>query len=131
YDTAVISGTTEAIQVFFISPMYSDPALAASNIAEFKIVSSICFCITALVFVFLFLKLFNYKVLPSAFASYLLAGIMGIILYDQYLSQNGVLNESLAMSIKGFIISSALFGCILGGGIAGAISQNFGRKAGM
>lgn len=131
YDTAVISGTTEAIQVFFIDPMYKDASLAAHNISEFKIVATACFGVSALVFIFLFYKLFHHNILKTGLSSFVMLLVIGYILNDQFLSQNGVLNENLAMSIKGFVISSALFGCIIGGGIAGIVSERFGRKSGL
>lgn len=38
------------------------------------------------------------------------------------------LEETAANSLKGFIISSALIGCIIGGFLGGVLSSNFGRK---
>ena len=46
-------------------------------------------------------------------------------------SAPAILNEETANSIKGFTISSALVGCILGGTIAGLVSRNLGRKNGL
>jgi len=38
------------------------------------------------------------------------------------------LNPDLASAMEGFVVSSALIGCVLGASVAGWISQKFGRK---
>jgi SP family xylose:H+ symportor-like MFS transporter len=131
YDTAVISGTTGALQEFFVNSMFRDAALASKIIAEFKIVSVLCFAIVDIIFISLLFSLFNKDLVRTSFWGTILTALLGIIVYDQYLSQGGQINEGLANSIKGFVISSALFGCIIGGGIAGYIGQKYGRKNGL
>jgi SP family xylose:H+ symportor-like MFS transporter len=39
--------------------------------------------------------------------------------------------QQIADSIKGFVVSSALTGCIIGGALAGFIARSIGRKAGL
>jgi MFS transporter, SP family, xylose:H+ symportor len=131
YDTAVISGTTGALQDFFIRPLYTDVPLAASVISEFKIVATICFSAVVAVFIVLFYRLFNGNILKTAVLGIIVVCLIGYIDYNEYLRQGGELNEGLANSIKGFVISSALFGCIIGGGIAGGVGQQYGRKKGL
>ncbi len=41
------------------------------------------------------------------------------------------LNENAANAFKGFIVSSALIGCIIGGVFSGLVSKKFGRKKGL
>jgi len=41
------------------------------------------------------------------------------------------LSETARSSLSGFTIASALFGCILGGAIAGAVADRLGRKRGL
>jgi SP family xylose:H+ symportor-like MFS transporter len=41
------------------------------------------------------------------------------------------LPETLRNSLSGFTISSALFGCIIGGSVAGALGDRFGRRNGL
>ena len=43
YDTAVISGTTGALDNFFVKPLMNDPIAAASVIAEYRVIVSISF----------------------------------------------------------------------------------------
>ena len=53
------------------------------------------------------------------------------VLYFFFLRGENVLTEGLGNSIKGFTISSALVGCIIGGSLGGYISQSIGRKRGL
>jgi SP family xylose:H+ symportor-like MFS transporter len=131
YDTAVISGVTGALQDFFIKPLYADAQLAAKVISEFKIVATLCFAAVVAVFIVLFYRLFNGNILKTAVLGIIATLLIGYIDYNEYLRQGGELNEGLANSIKGFVISSALFGCIIGGGIAGGVGQQYGRKKGL
>lgn len=41
------------------------------------------------------------------------------------------MSENAANIFKGFIVSSALIGCVIGGAISGLISRRFGRKQGL
>ena len=52
-----------------------------------------------------------------------------MLLYN--FSNPAVLDEETANSIKGFTISSALVGCILGGSIGGFVSRKYGRRNGL
>jgi SP family xylose:H+ symportor-like MFS transporter len=131
YDTAVISGTTGALQDFFINPLYTNIDLSSRVISEFKIVATLCFAAVAMVFIALFYRLFNGNIIKTLFIGLLLTFLFGYIDYSEYLCQGRQLNEGLANSIKGFVISSALFGCIIGGGIAGGVGQKLGRKKGL
>lgn len=129
YDTAVINGATDALRQFFITPLEADPVLASATILQFKGIVTVCLAIVvALVSSFLF-RLFGKN------RGLLLSGILWLsgiaILYLFFLRGENVLTESLGNSIKGFTISSALVGCIIGGSIGGYISQGMGRKKGL
>ncbi len=129
YDTAVISGTTGALKETFVQPLMNDAHMASIVIVEFKIVATICFALIAgLISSFLF-RLFG-KIKGIIF-SILLLTITGLVVYNKFLSLPNEISEALANSINGFIISSALLGCIIGGSIAGYISQTMGRKLGL
>lgn len=129
YDTAVINGTTDALRQFFITPLESDPALASSTIIQFKGIVTFCLAIVmALATSFLF-KLFSRN--RGIWISILLWVAVIVLFYVFFIRGENVLTESLGNSIKGFTISSALVGCIIGGSLGGYISQNFGRKRGL
>ena len=139
YDTAVISGTTSALKSFFIDPFFvdpnakelivKDPAAAMLLIHEYRVTIAFCAVIVGLL-----LSYFLYKMYSQAKAtifSALMFIIGGIIIYNQYFATTPTLDLSMANSIRGFVISSALVGCIVGGAIGGAVSTSIGRKYGL
>ena len=129
YDTAVINGATHALRQFFITPLETDPVLAAATIAQFKGMVSICLAIILAFISSFLLKLFG-KSRGWLFSGILLAVSMAV-LYLFFLRGENVLTEGLGNSIKGFTISSALVGCIIGASLGGYISQSLGRKRGL
>jgi SP family xylose:H+ symportor-like MFS transporter len=129
YDTAVINGATDALRQFFITPLEADAALATATIIQFKGIVSICLVIIfALVTSFL-LRLFGRQKGGAISGALWVIGILAV--YFFFLRGENVLSESLGNSIKGFTISSALVGCIIGGSMGGYISQSIGRKKGL
>ncbi len=129
YDTAVINGATDALRQFFITPLESDPVLATATIIQFKGIVTICLLIVVALITSFLIKVFgkNRGILFSA----LLWVTGSVALYVFFLKGENILTESLGNSIKGFTISSALVGCIIGGSLGGYISQGIGRKRGL
>ena len=129
YDTAVINGATNALRQFFITPLESDPVLASATIVQFKVIVTVCFAIIAAFISSFLIKLFgkNRGLLWTGIL--LVTGI--IVFYFFFLRGENILTEALGNSIKGFTISSALVGCIIGGSLGGYISQSMGRKRGL
>ncbi len=129
YDTAVINGATNALRQFFITPLEGNPELATSTIIQFKGIVTFCLIIVVALITSFIIKLFGKK------KGWLLSGVLWavgiIVLYLSFLRGENVLTESLGNSIKGFTISSALVGCIIGGSLGGYISQSIGRKKGL
>ncbi len=129
YDTAVINGATDALRQFFITPLESDPVLATATIIQFRGIVTICLVIVVALITSFLIKLFGKK------RGLLFSGILWVIgiivIYFFFLKGENVLTESLGNSIKGFTISSALVGCIIGGSLGGYISQSIGRKRGL
>lgn len=129
YDTAVINGATDALRQYFITPLEEDPVMATSIIVQFKGIVTLCLVIIALLISSFMVRLFGKArgIGWSALFSLLLA----VALYLFFLRGENILTESLGNSIKGFTISSALVGCIIGGSAGGYISQSIGRKMGL
>ncbi len=125
----MINGATDALRQFFITPLESDPVLATATIIQFKGIVTICLVIVVALITSFLIKLFGRK--KGALLSGLLWVIGIIVLYFFFLKGENVLTESLGNSIKGFTISSALVGCIIGGSLGGYISQSMGRKRGL
>jgi SP family xylose:H+ symportor-like MFS transporter len=129
YDTAVINGATDALRQFFITPLESDPALATATILQFKGIVTICLVIVVALITSFIIRVFGKK--KGMVISALLWVIGFVIVYFFFLRGENVLTEGLGNSIKGFTISSALVGCIIGGSMGGYISQSIGRKRGL
>ncbi len=129
YDTAVINGATDALRQFFITPLESDPVLASATIIQFKGIVTICFALIAF-----FISSFLIRLYGKG-RGWLWSGILWVcgivVLYLSFIRGENVLTEGLGNSIKGFTISSALVGCIIGGSLGGYISQSLGRKRGL
>jgi SP family xylose:H+ symportor-like MFS transporter len=129
YDTAVINGATDALRQFFITPLESDAALATATIIQFKGIVTICMLIIFGLITSFIIRLFGKNKGGLISAALWVVGI--IVVYFFFLKGDNVLTESLGNSIKGFTISSALVGCIIGGSMGGYISQSIGRKRGL
>ncbi len=129
YDTAVINGAIQALESFFIAPLRENPELAVKVIIQFKLAAGICFAIVAVLINSFFFKLFG--AIKGSVYSMVLIVITGLVVYFKFLALPNILTENIANSINGFVISSALMGCIIGGSIAGYVSQTMGRKKGL
>ncbi len=129
YDTAVISGAVGALEDYFIGALQNDLELASNAIFQFKII--ITFCVSAIVFLF---SSFLFKFLNKSKAISLVSIfviVVGFIYYYQFLNLPGVLTENLKNSILGFMVSSALVGCIIGAALGDRVSNSVGRRNGL
>src|SRR5210317_1400508 len=128
YDTAVISGAVGSLQSFFIDSLQESSERANLVIWQYRltvifVIIIIEFAISAILF-----KLFGKQ--KGLLYSVLLFVLTVLVLYYNFRNP-AILDEETANSIKGFTISSALIGCILGGSIGGFISRKYGRKNGL
>lgn len=129
YDTAVVSGTTAALDNFFVKPLFEDAAASISVVYQYKVIVSLCLAIIAVLISNFLLKLFGSK--KGGIYSIVLFAFGVLIWYSQFWNQPNELTGTMASSIKGFVISSALVGCIIGGACGGSVSSAIGRKNGL
>ncbi len=129
YDTAVINGATDALKEFFITPLFNDANLAQKVIWQYHTAVILSFVVVCILISSFFFRLYAKQ--KAFLLTLTLWGVGGILVYFTLLKGDNSLTEELANSIKGFTISSALIGCIIGGAIGGYISQNIGRKRGL
>jgi MFS transporter, SP family, xylose:H+ symportor len=128
YDTAVISGAVKSLQSFFIDSLYRDYELASRVIWQYQLtVVFVIYMIGIAVGAILF-KLYGKKRGTLLTAAELII-ITILLLY--FMRGDHTLNEDTANSLKGFTVSSALVGCILGGAVGGMISRRTGRRNGL
>lgn len=129
YDTAVISGAVGALDNFFIKDLVSDPIMANSTIVQYKAIIVLC-CLTVfgLFGSFLF-KFFKRSVAIGILGFLLVVG--GGLLFANFISQQNILSETLGNSILGFMVSSALVGCIIGASLGDKVANSIGRRNGL
>lgn len=128
YDTAVISGTVKFLQAFFIDPLSNNADKALSVIFQYRVTVTVVLVIVGYAIGAILVKLYGRK--RGLIFTAILAAIAAVILIILF-SKPLVINEGTANSIKGFTISSALVGCIIGGSMGGFISRMIGRKKGL
>lgn len=136
YDTAVVNGAEKSLVDFFIVRAL-DPAqydYAVKLITQYRLLVAASILLIAIVISVLTVRLSgNRKGLPVV----IVMTIIVVVFLSGYLSQPLPPKEdieelrSIADSIKGFIISGALIGCILGSSVAGFIARSAGRKNGL
>jgi SP family xylose:H+ symportor-like MFS transporter len=129
YDTAVISGAVGALENYFITKLENDPKLAVAAILQFKIIISLCILAIGLLFGSFILKFFKKSTAYLIIAIILMLG--GALFYFQFLTLPGELTENLKNSILGFMISSALVGCIIGASLGDRTANSLGRRNGL
>jgi len=128
YDTAVISGAVKSLQSFFIDTLLEDSGRATTVIVQYRITLVIVVVVVGMAISGILLKMFG-RNRGTLYSAIMFVGA-GIALYFVF-NQPVEMNEETANSLKGFTISSALVGCIIGGSIGGFVSLKAGRKNGL
>ncbi len=134
YDTAVVNGAEKHLVAFYISKMLdpSNYAYAVTMITQYKILMAFVIVLILLIVSGQFIKLLGQK--KGIIISVILLAVAGIWIYyfisKPIPTKTSVLQDT-ADVIKGFVIASALIGCIIGGALSGFISKSLGRKNGL
>lgn len=134
YDTAVVNGAEKSLVDFYITPITnaSNFAYALSAITQYRIFLGAVFYLVLLIICSQISKLLGKK--QGIIISSVLISILTIwyVLYLQNpipVNTDGIL--PYIDTLKGFVIASALIGCIIGGAISGFVSRSIGRKNGL
>lgn len=134
YDTAVVNGAEKSLVQLFIAKII-DPAnldYAVKMITQYKLMVTLSFYLVVLIISAQILKLIGKN--KGFIVSAILLTILTIWVVGYLKGEISHTQESLKAyvdSIKGFTISSALIGCIIGGSIAGFVSKSIGRRNGL
>jgi SP family xylose:H+ symportor-like MFS transporter len=134
YDTAVVNGAEKSLVAFYITKI-TDPAYhgyAVSMISEYRILLVVVLFIVFLVICGQIIRLLLLRkgVIISIIVLALLAYWSATFLGKPDSYQAAALQDT-ANAIKGFVIASALIGCVIGGAAAGFVSKSIGRKNGL
>jgi SP family xylose:H+ symportor-like MFS transporter len=136
FDTAVVNGAEKSLVDLYIAKA-TDPAgysYALQLIYQYRLLVTGVFL---LVFVIIAGLIFRLALIRrGAIINAILLACLIIFLVNylrQSMPSSGATAEiqAVANSIKGFVISSAITGCIIGGALAGFIAKSFGRRAGL
>ena len=136
FDTAVVNGAEKSLVDYYISKAL-DPenySYAVTLISQYRMVVAIVFLLVFIIIAGLIIRLVEIR--KGALINIIL--LFGLIFFlINYLVQPVPLRgasadiQKIADSVKGFVVSSALTGCIIGGALAGFIAKSLGRRAGL
>jgi SP family xylose:H+ symportor-like MFS transporter len=134
YDTAVVNGAEKSLVGLYITRIF-DPAghdYTVSLIGQYKVLMTL---VIYLVFIIISAQIVRLtgarKGLSAAFILLAAVTVWAVGFLRQRIPIEGPELQDTADAIKGFVISSALIGCIIGGASAGFISKSLGRKNGL
>jgi SP family xylose:H+ symportor-like MFS transporter len=134
YDTAVVNGAEKSLVQFYIAKIIDPGNLdyAIKIITQYKFMVTLAFYLVVLIVSAQILKLLGKN--KGLIISAILLGILTIWVVGYLKAEISQTQDSLKSyvdSVKGFTISSALIGCIIGGAMAGFISKSIGRRNGL
>ncbi len=134
YDTAVINGAEKSLVDFYIikitNPAFHD--YAVSMISQYRGTLVVVLFVVLIVICGQIVKLLNIR--RGGIVSLILLIILAwwsVKFIGETIPSDTAGLQDIANSIKGFVIASALIGCIIGGAVAGFISKSVGRKNGL
>ncbi|MGA2406349.1 MAG: D-xylose transporter XylE [Bacteroidales bacterium] len=134
YDTAVVNGAEKSIVELYISPILN-PAnheYAVKLISQYKLLMTLVIYLVFLVISGQIIRLLGFKKGGGICAGIIaLVTVWAIFFLSKSFPTEGAEIQSSAHIIKGFVIASALIGCIIGGALSGFISKSWGRRNGM
>jgi SP family xylose:H+ symportor-like MFS transporter len=134
YDTAVVNGAEKSLTALYITPLteaaHADYAVGV--ISQYKTLLIVVLFIVLLVISGQLVKLWGPG--KGGLVSVILLALLAfwaVSFAGRPISYLAADLQDTANAIKGFVISSALIGCVIGGATAGWISKSFGRKNGL
>ena len=134
YDTAVVNGAEKSLVQLYIAKIV-DPAnldYAIKIITQYKLLVALAFYLVVLIVSAQILKLLGKSKGFTISAILLIILTIWVVGYlKAEISHTADALKGYVDSVKGFTISSALIGCVIGGAMAGFISKAIGRRNGL
>lgn len=134
YDTAVVNGAEKSLVAFYITPI-TEPAhadYAVQMISQYKLLLIVVLFLVGIVICAQLVRLLGAR--KGGVISIILLALLGFwaaSFASRSISYLPADLQDTANAIKGFVIASALIGCVIGGAAAGFISKSLGRKNGL
>ncbi|HEV3326270.1 MAG TPA: D-xylose transporter XylE [Puia sp.] len=134
YDTAVVNGAEKSLTALYITPITNTAHAdyAVMMISQYKNLLVVVLFIVLLIISAQIIRLSGPR--KGGIASILLLGVLSywaVSFAGHPISYLPADLKDTANAIKGFVIASALIGCVIGGASAGFISKSLGRKNGL
>ena len=134
YDTAVVNGAEKSLVAFYITKIV-DPAhydYAVTMITQYKILMAFVILLVFFIISGQIVKLLGKKkgITIGVIIIAIVVAWMFSFLRKPIPIEASALQDT-ADAIKGFVIASALIGCVIGGALSGFISRSLGRKNGL
>jgi MFS transporter, SP family, xylose:H+ symportor len=134
YDTAVVNGAEKSLVGFYITKIF-DPvnyAYTLMLISQYKLMMTFVIYVVFIIISAQIVRLIGAKK-GLTISAVLLAAvtIWAISFLRKAIPTEGPALQDTADAIKGFVVASALIGCVIGGASAGFISKSLGRKNGL
>lgn len=138
YDTAVVNGAEKSLVEFYIYTVKAGQYVFNSDVmslfAQYRVLMVIVLYLVFIVISAQIIGLLGKKKggITAAVILIILTAWAVSFLSSALPAQSDVeAMKSMADAVKGFVIASALIGCIIGGAAAGFISKSLGRKNGL
>jgi SP family xylose:H+ symportor-like MFS transporter len=134
YDTAVVNGAEKSLVELFITKIFNpvNHEYTIKLISQYKILMTLTIYLVSLVISGQIVRLLGLKkggIISTAIIA--VVTIWAVSFLSKSIPTEGSALKDAANIIKGFVIASALIGCIIGGALAGFISKSLGRKNGL
>ena len=134
YDTAVVNGAEKSLVEFYITKIF-DPANAAYTlllISQYKLLMVFVIYLVSVIISSQIVRLTGIKKGIAAIVVILaLVTVWAVRFMHKSIPTAGPELQDTADAIKGFVIASALIGCVIGGALAGFVSKSLGRRNGL
>ena len=134
YDTAVVNGAEKSLVELFITKIFNpeNHEYTLKLISQYKLLMTLTIYLVFLVISGQIIRLLGLKKGGSISAVLIVAvTIWAVSFLSKSIPTEGSALQDTADIIKGFVIASALIGCVIGGALAGFISKSLGRKNGL
>lgn len=135
YDTAVVNGAEKSLVEFYISSMLLEENFdshAVPLIGQYRNLLVVILVIIALIICGQVFKLLGKtKGIVTSIIILALLGFWSYRFITGPVFADAVMLKDTADAVKGFVVASALIGCIIGGASAGWVSNSLGRKNGL
>jgi SP family xylose:H+ symportor-like MFS transporter len=139
YDTAVVNGAEKSLVEFYIYKTQGNNYIFDLNTVTQLFTQYRMMMVIVLYFVFIILSGQFIRLLGKKNGGIITAVLLGglTIWAVSFLTQALPVStdieamKNMADAVKGFVIASALIGCIIGGAAAGFVSKSLGRKNGL